>query len=56
MSQVFLSRFLIYRKIPITSLGAYICLEGLFVIFLKTLYGILVEGAYFRGGAEFYDT
>ena len=56
MSQLFLSRFLIYRKIPITSPGAYICLDGLFVIFLETLYGILVEGLIFGGGVEFYDT
>ena len=38
-----------YRKIPIICPWAYICSNGLFVIFLETLYGILGEGAYFWG-------
>ena len=50
--------FIRYRKIPVISPGAYICSKGLFVIFLETLYGILGEEAYFRGGggllSEFY--
>ena len=47
----------VHRKIPISP-GAYICSKGLFVIFFETLYGILGEGVYFRGGggllSEFY--
>ena len=39
-----------YCKIPTINPGDYICSKGLFVIFLETLFGILVEEAYFRGG------
>ena len=48
--------FIRYRKIPVISPGAYICSKGLFVIFLETLYGILVEECVFsgEGGGAYY--
>ena len=42
-----------YRKIPIISPGLILAQRAFLSHFLESLYGVLGEGAYFRGGAYY---